>query len=360
MLIGVFPKNFSNEDILSELEELDALVKTYGGQVFALSVQKAYSPSSATYLRSGKLQDTTDLIEKEKIDIVVVKDPLRSGQMYTLEKIFQQANPQIQVWDKIFLILRIFDLHAQTADAKLQIKIASLRHLGPRLFGMGYVLSRQTGGIGTRGIGETNTEIMKRHWRNEIYTMKMKIKNLETDRMQQIDRRRKIGLRTLSIVGYTNSGKTTLFNLLTKKNKQADNKLFVTLDSTSGKLFLPKLNETVLLTDTIGFIRNLPPVLIDSFKSTLMESINADLILHVIDISDKEMHYKIEVVEKILNEINVKNAAKILVFNKTDVDNSYDRKELINRYPDYPLIFISALKNEGISDLYKEIEKKVN
>ena len=360
MLMGFFPKFFTNDDILLELEELDSLVKTYGGQTKALIVQKGIHPSFTSYLGSGKVQQASDQISKEKIDIVVANDALRSGQLYTLEKIFQRANSNIQVWDKIYLILNIFDLHAQTADAKLQIKIASLKHMGPRIFGMGHILSRQAGGIGTRGIGETNTEIMKRHWRQEIYAIKKKINELEQNRFQQIEKRKKQGLITVSLVGYTNCGKTTLFNLLTKKNKYADDKLFATLDSTSGKLYLSDLNKTVLLTDTIGFIRNLPLILINSFKSTLMESVNADLILHLIDVSDKEMFTKIKVVEEILNELDLSQTKKIYVFNKIDTDKKFDKIYIVNNFQKYYPQFISARNTKGIDQLLKTIEDNLN
>ena len=283
MLLGVFPRSFNQEEILMELEEINSLVKTYGGQVHAISVQKGERSSASTYLRSGKVQETTKIIEKEEIDIAVCRDNLKPGQLFTLETILSQVNPNIKVWDKAFLILQIFDLHASSSEAKLQIKIATLKHLGPRVYGMGYILSDQGGGIGTKGIGETNTEIMKRHWKNEIFTLKKKIKDFETKRQIQIDNRRNAGVKTVSIIGYTNSGKSTLFNKLTGKEKLVDDKLFATLDSNTGKLYFQKLKKEVIVTDTIGFIRNLPPFLIDTFKSTLMESISADIIIHLID-----------------------------------------------------------------------------
>jgi len=359
LLMGVFPKFFSQEEILVELEEMESLVNTYGGQVFALAVQKGERPSQATYLRSGKIQQANDSILKERIDIVVCKDYLKPGQMFTLEKIFNISNPDIQVWDKAFLILHIFDLHATSAAAKLQIKIASLKHMGPRLYGMGYILSDQGGGIGIKGIGETNTEIMRRHWRNEIYSLKNKIKDLEKKRQIMIDRRQKLGLKTVSIIGYTNSGKSTLFNQLSGKKNTVDDKLFVTLDSTSAKLFFTNSRENAILTDTIGFIRNLPPFLIDTFKSTLMESVHSDIILLLIDAADPDIYNKIQTVEKVAYELNLARDKMIYVFNKTDKSDNSKKDELCEKYKFYTPVFISALTGKGISELKRIIEEKL-
>ena len=357
LLAGVFSKFKSYEEILSEFEELDLLVKTYGGITCALISQKAFKPSFTGYLGRGKTDQTIEKIAEEKIDVVIINDTLRQNQIYFLEKIFRKSYPHIVVWDKNDLILHIFDLHAQTSEANLQIKIAALKHMGPRIFGMGYELSRQVGGIGTRGIGETNTEIMKRHWRQEIFSLKKKINELEKTRLQQIDRRKKLGVMTVSIIGYTNSGKTSLFNVLTKKNKFSADKLFATLDSASGKIYFPDLKKEVLLTDTIGFIRNLPPNLIDSFKSTLLESVNADLILQVIDVSDKEMFLKIKVVEQILENLKLNLIPQIYVFNKTDAAPEADKAKLKKQFINYNPQFISALNSTGIHILKEEIGK---
>lgn len=359
LLMGVFPKFFNQEEILLEMEEMNSLVKTYGGQVFALAVQKGDHPSQATYLRSGKVEETADLILKEKIDIVICKDNLKPGTMFTLEKIFQRSNPDIQVWDKAFLILHIFDLHATSGEAKLQIKVAGLKHMGPRLYGMGYILSDQGGGIGIKGIGETNTEIMRRHWKNEIFSLRKKIKEQEKKRQLQINRRQRLGLKTVSIVGYTNSGKSTLFNLLTGKNMLVDDKLFVTLDSNTAKLFFQDSRQNVILTDTIGFIRNLPPFLIDTFKSTLMESIYSDVVIHLIDASDPDFSSKIHTVEKIAYELNLARDKMIYVFNKMDKADAAKKEEFAEKYENYTPIFISALTGKGVFELKKSIEEKL-
>jgi len=359
MIIGVFPKYADNDSMLSELEEIESLIKTYGSRVYALSVQKANFPSLFGYLRKGKAQEVSEIINKEKIDIVVAKDILKHKQLNTLENQFKQINPDIQVWDKVYLILHIFDQFAQTHEANLQIKIAGLKHLGHKLMGMGSILSRQGGGIGTRGIGETNTEIMKRHWRDEIRQTSHKIKELEKNRHIQIARRKKTGALTVSLVGYTNAGKTTLFNKLTGKSGKVENKLFTTLDSEFGRLYLPEIKADILISDTIGFIKNLPPSLISAFKSTLLQTNYSDLILHLIDISDRTMENKIEAVNVVLRDIKADKINRLYVFNKIDQAHNNDRQSLKLKYSNYSPVFISSLTGEGIKNLLNMISVKI-
>jgi len=360
LLVGFFPKGFSDDRIMPHLEELDSLVKTYGGETVAVSIQRGFQPSRVTYVGSGKAQEIAEKVAAEKIEVVVLNDILKSGQLYTLEKIWQRGNLQIKVWDKVGLILHIFDLHADTAESKLQIKLASFRHMGPRIYGMGYVLSRQGGGIGTRGIGETNTEIMKRHWRNEIRMIKGKLAKIVKDHETHIGKRKKSGTLSVSLVGYTNSGKTSLYNALTGKNKLVEDKLFATLDSSLGRLYLPEINHPVLLSDTIGFISQLPPLLFDSFKSTLMESLNSDLILHVIDISDQYIDSKIKVVEDILRQdLKLENRRQINVFNKTDKVSLEIIKIFKNKYPEEKTCFVSSVKGQGLDILKQRITQEL-
>ena len=217
MLVGLVPMGTNNETILLDLEEIESLVKTYGGKVFAAVVQKSHYPDKSKFVGSGKAEEIADTIAKEKIDIVVINDLASPGQLYNLEKIFYRSNQKIKVWDRMDLILHIFALHAHTREAKLQIDLATLRHMGPRTYGMGYILSRQGGGIGTVGVGETNTELMKRHWRDEVRRISSELTRLSGERMKQIEKRKSIGFLTASLVGYTNAGKTMLFNRLTKK-----------------------------------------------------------------------------------------------------------------------------------------------
>lgn len=355
MLVGLVPKSQNDEVILNDMEELESLVKTFQGKVFAATVQKADYPHKATFIGSGKALEVAERIAQEKIDIIVINDIVKPGQLYTLEKIFYRSNPKIKVWDRIDLILNIFSLHANTKEAKIQIELAHLRHMGPRAFGMGYILSRQGGGIGTVGIGETNTELMKRHWRNEIRQKQTQLEKLSREKFRQIENRKSIGYLSAAIVGYTNAGKTMLFNRLTNKTNFVTDALFATLDSSVGKLYIPKIQKEIIISDTIGFIKNLPPALINSFKSTLLESVNADLLLLVVDLSDHDFADKIRVVEESLFELGQEKKKRLYVFNKIDKAKSRNRLELTKRYINFNPLFISAKGGVGIDMLLDSI-----
>ena len=357
MLAGLVTHYEDKEKTLSDFEELELLVHTFGGKVYAATTQNAVRRDQSTYIGSGKAQEIADTIIKDKIDIVVINDNLKPGILYTLKKIFERGNPNILVWDRVDLILQIFSKHASTSEAKLQIRMAKMRHMGPRIYGMGLELSQQGGGIGTRGLGETNTERMLRHFRDELGNIYKQLKKITQTRYQQMERRKRNGLLTISIVGYTNSGKTTLFNLLGKKNNSVEDVLFATLDSSVCKFFLPPIKQEVYLSDTIGFIQNLPPQLIEAFKSTLMETINADQILHVIDVSDSWMHDKIEVVGKILHELEIDLKNQIYVFNKMDIAKAVNQEVLLKRYHQFHPQFISAKENYRIDQLIETISK---
>lgn len=357
LLVGLASSYGDKEKMLADYEELESLVHTYGGRVFAAIVQNATRADNATYIGTGKAQEVADKIAEEKIDVVVVNDNVKSGQLYTLKKIFERSNSKIIVWDRVDLILQIFSKHASTAEAKLQIRLASIRHMGPRIFGMGMELSQQAGGIGTRGIGETNTELMRRHWKEEIRQVNKQLQKIFQNKYQQMGRRKREGLSTVSIVGYTNSGKTTLFNALGRKNNFVENTLFATLDSSVCKFYLPSISREVYLSDTIGFIQNLPPQLIDSFKSTLMETVHADLLLHVVDISDPRMSDKITAVEWILGELDVSTKNTIYVFNKIDLSKVDKTNELTDKYSRFNPQFISAKSQKGCDKLIETIAK---
>ncbi len=351
MLIGLARKGIDYESVLLDMEELQSLVTTYGGEVYAAIVQKADYPHKATFIGSGKAEEAADTIAREKIDVVVINDLLKPGQLFTLEKIFFRGNSKIKVWDRLDLILQIFSLHAHTKEAKLQIELAGLRHMGPRTYGMGYILSRQGGGIGTVGVGETNTELMKRHWRQEMRQISSQLNKLSDDKIKQIDKRKRIGFLSAAIVGYTNAGKTMLFNRLTNKTNLVADALFATLDSSVGNLYIPKLKKDIIISDTIGFIKNLPATLIDAFKSTLLESINADLLLIVIDVSDPEFIEKTRVVEDILHDMCPEKKNQIYIFNKIDKVKGLNRVNLRKRYAEYNPFFISAKSGEGVMEL---------
>ena len=359
MLIGLVPRYENKEKTLVDFEEVQSLVHAFGGSVYAAIAQNSIRADSSTYIGTGKARETADVIIKEKIDIVVINESIKPNQLYNLKKIFEENKPGILVWDRVDLILQIFSKHASTFEAKLQIKLASLQHMGPQLQGMGLSLSRQGGGIGTRGIGETNTEIMQQHWKTEIKNIQKQLKKLTLVRHQQMKRRKRTGLLTISIIGYTNAGKTTLFNRLSKKSNLVKDAPFATLDSSIGKFFLPAINREVFVSDTIGFIQKLPPQLINAFKSTLMETVNADLLLHIIDVSDLYMQDKIAVVEEILHDLKINTKNQIYVFNKIDMATKINKEDLVKQYRLFHPQFISAKSGAGCAQLIDVIQKEL-
>ncbi len=302
------------EDRMTELEEL---VKTYGGAVVVKSIQRKAKPDNETFIGKGKVEELIGDAKVLGADLLVVNHPLKPGQMYKLEEILRPA--KVKVWDRIDLILNIFDKHASTAEAKLEIELARLRHMGPRIYNMGEQLGRQRGGTGTRGgSGEGNTEAMKRHLREQERAILKKLEKYQGVRNLQRERRTKMRERTVALVGYTNAGKTSLLNALTKRKEYAANALFATLDTRVGSLFLPELEGTALLSDTIGFIQGLPPSLIAAFHSTLSEAVSADVLLHVIDASDDKRDEKIAVVDDILTSLGVPQDRRLRIYNKVD------------------------------------------
>jgi len=348
--VHVIPPQGDKEDNIKRGEELELLIATFGGVVVDRIIQKLDRPNHRTYVGRGKVEEVALKIKENNIDIVVLNAVAKPGQVFNLKTELQKENPDIQVWDRVDLILHIFEKHANTSEAKLQIQLARMRYMGPRIYGMGMVMSRQGGGIGSVGVGETNTELMKRHWRDEMKSINDQLKKLTLERERQLERRREQGFKTVSIVGYTNAGKTSLFNTLTGKNKKAENALFATLNSAVGKIYLPEINQEVLISDTIGFIRNLPPRLIDAFKSTLLESIHADVILHVIDVSDPEMEVKINIVNQILSDIGKTTDRIIYVFNKIDQAQNLNTKSISVKYSNHYPLFISVKDGIGIEE----------
>ncbi len=359
ILIDVVPPTTSKEEAQDNLQEILSLIDTFGGGEVVEIIQRRAHPHPGTYIGSGKAEEVALMVKDLKIDVVILNAIAKTTQLYKLEKMFWKYNPNIQVWDRIDLILNIFAKHAKTAESKLQIELATMRHMGPRMYGLSGELGRQGGGIGGRGAGETNVELMKRHWRDSIKKTADKLKALEKNREKQLNRRREVGLKTVSIVGYTNAGKTTLFNKLTKKEKLAKNVLFATLDSNVGKIYFHETQREILVSDTIGFIQNLPAELVEAFKSTLMESINADLLLHVIDVTDPKMYQKITIVEEILNDLGLQDKRKMYVFNKAEnlIENvqTYLEENFKDKHPQ----FISARDGNNIDLLKKAMHEIV-
>lgn len=381
LVVQVLPKNLQANDAQKELEETEQLIKTFGGQVVKRMIQRLYHPNPNFYIGVGKVEELKNWCEAEEIDVVVINGLAKSGQLFRIEKELWKVSPSIMVWDRIDLILNIFDQHASTAEAKLQIKLARATHMGPRIYGLGITeLSRQGGGVGTRGKGETNIEFERRKIKIDQQKIRKELKKLTEQKQHRLQKRKELGIGPVALVGYTSAGKTTLFNTLTGKEKEMNKGLFTTLDTVVGKMKTPNFDQPILLSDTIGFINNLPPVLIDSFKSTLLESLEAKLLLHVVDISDPNVLEKIEVVEKILDDLGA-SQPRMLVLNKIDKISELELKklenEIINKFSETvstsetenidesknnktpkrkSTIKISAENGEGIKTLNNEIE----
>src|SRR3989338_4953189 len=226
ILVDVIPPNLSKEEGLQRLDELESLVKTFGGIAVVKVIQKKSVPDYKTYIGSGKLKEILDENKTNKASLLIVNNLLKPMQNYNLNEICKKSG--VEVWDRVDLILKIFDKHAKSVEAKLQIELAAIRHMGPRIYGMGLELGRQGGGIGTSGIGETNTEIMKRHLRERAREILDDIKQYSQVRKGHREARRRVGLKTVSIIGYTNAGKTSLLNALTKRKEYAADELFAT------------------------------------------------------------------------------------------------------------------------------------
>jgi|WetSurMetagenome_2_1015567.scaffolds.fasta_scaffold69920_1 GTPase len=385
ILIDCVPPSMPKEECDHRLTEAESLIKTYGGVVLVKIVQKKLIPAYKTFIGSGKIEELIAEGKALGANILIVNNELKPHQTYNLGEIFRKEN--MEVWDRIDLILKIFQKHAETREARLEIELAAIKHMGPRIFGMGMQLSRQGGGIGTRGKGETNLEFMRRHLGRMEHKIKDELEACKKVRKIHRDSRKRKNLKTVGIIGYTNAGKTSLLNALTRKGAYAADKLFATLDTRVGKMYVPSpatateilpsavthlpseatphlLPEgttqpqphEILISDTIGFIQDLPPALIKSFSSTLEETIDADLLLHVIDVNDPKMEQKIKVVNEILAQIDSLQKPKIYVFCKTDLLPPKSKiKELDRKYKQYHPVFVSALTKKGLDALTETI-----
>lgn len=355
ILIDVIPPSMDEKTAKRRIEELELLTKTYGGMIIIKLMQKKGTPDYRTYLGGGKMEEIIELANKEKAEVLIINNLLKPGQMFNVNEALRKAKLNMQAWDRVDLILKIFDRHAKTAEAKLQIKLAAIHHMGPRIYGMGMELMQQKGGTSTRGgQGETNTELMKRHLFEQEQKIKRDLERVNVARKGHRARRDRVGLKTVSVVGYTNAGKSSLLNALTKKGAYVANALFATLDTHVGKIWIPTKDgrgKEILISDTIGFIQDLPPQLIDAFRSTLDETIDADLLLHVIDVSDKHVHDKIKEVEQVLKQIGADAIPKIYVFNKMDLVKRKPAKIVKDEYKAFQPAFVSAHNGEGLAEL---------
>ncbi|MGM9763253.1 MAG: GTPase HflX [Candidatus Cryptobacteroides sp.] len=368
VFVGVIKQNDDERQVYEYLDELEFLAETAGATGVTRFVQKVDKPDTKTYIRSGKLAEIKAFIEENEIDVVIFDDELSPTQLRNIER---ELN--IRILDRTNLILDIFAQRAKTAYAKMQVELAQYQYLLPRLTRMWTHLERQKGGIGMRGPGETQIETDRRIIQDKIARLKEQLKKV--DKQMASQRGNRGSLVRISLVGYTNVGKSTLMNLLAKSDVFAENKLFATLDTTVRKVVIE--NVPFLLSDTVGFIRKLPTQLVEAFKSTLDEVREADILMHVVDISHPNFEEHIKVVEQTLKDINAINKPIFVVFNKIDAYSyeEYDEFSLEPKKPsnytleefknswiakeNTPCIFISAKQKTGIdklrSDLYKMV-----
>ena len=345
LLVSVDTGDFDAESSLSELFEL---VESAGAEPVASISQKLERPDTATCVGSGKLIEIKEYCEAEEIDLIIFDCELTPTQIRNIEH-----ETDVRVVDRTTLILDIFSQRARSKEGKLQVELAQLKYSMPRLTGKGLALSRLGGGIGTRGPGETKLETDKRHIRRRMETVKAQLKDVENHRAELRRRREKNSVITVAIVGYTNAGKSTLMNYLTEAGVLAEDKLFATLDPTSRSLKLPD-GVTVMLIDTVGFVRRLPHHLVEAFKSTLEEAAQADIILNVCDISSEEAQLHLSVTRDLLKELGCGDTPIINVLNKCDL--------LTTPLEEIDLgtsVRISAVTGEGIEKLLKAIEENL-
>lgn len=367
VLVGLVTRTQTEEQTLEYLEELEFLATTAGIVTAKKYYQKMPLPDNKTYLGKGKLEEIASYAEEKNIDLVIVDDEISPSQQRNMEEALKR-----RVMDRSMLILDIFDQRAKTVQARTQVELAQLQYMLPRLKGMWTHLERQRGGTGTRGgSGEKEIETDRRMAEKKIAQLKSKLK--EIDKQNETRRKHRSEMIRLALVGYTNVGKSTLMNLLAKDNVFAENKLFATVDTTIRKVVFNGV--PFLLSDTVGFIRKLPHHLIESFKSTLDETLEADILLHVVDISHPAFEDQMKVVTQILEELGSKEKPVIVVFNKMDL---YEEKNLDEFLPapirrsmlqemkdswmqktNHNAIFISATQNRNTGELREKIFDKV-
>lgn len=340
LLVSLDTGDFDAEVSLEELKELTA---TAGAQVVGTISQKRPAPDSATCIGSGRLEEAALFVKNEGVELVIFDVELSGSQIKNIEEVLD-----VRTIDRTMLILDIFAQRARSAEGRLQVDLAQQRYLLPRLIGMGKSLSRLGGGIGTRGPGESKLESDRRHIRRRITALEEQLEEVSARRKLIRDRRQKDGIITASIVGYTNVGKTTLLSYLTNAGILGENKLFATLDPTARGLTLPD-GRNIMLVDTVGLIRRLPHHLVEAFRSTLEEAVNADIILNVCDATSGEMQAQREVTTTLLGELGASEVPVITVINKCD------RIELLPEMLAEDVVLISAKTGYGIDKLLQKI-----
>jgi GTP-binding protein HflX len=350
LLVGTGIGTRDAEAAQASLDELALLVDTAGADPVELVLQRRDTPDPATYIGSGKAKELQELATELDVDLVVFDDELTPAQQRNLEKLFS-----VDVVDRVALILDIFAQHARSQEGMVQVELAQLRYRLPRLRGRGLQLSQQGAGggargglVGNRGPGETQLEVDRRRIQTRISRLERELKTLAKNRDTQRKSRRRSARSTVALVGYTNAGKSTLLNRLTDADVLVEDRLFSTLDPTTRQLPLPG-GETVLASDTVGFVQRLPHQLVESFQSTLEEVVDADLLLHVVDASSPEAEQQIDAVHKVLRDIGADHVPELLVLNKADVATPGDVKLLQTAHP--RAVVVSAVTGEGTSVL---------
>ena len=364
VLVGIIRTGETEEQTREYLEELKFLVDTAGGETVYSFTQRMQKPDRATFVGTGKLEEIRDYVKSEEIDIVVFDDELSPSQLRNIER-----ELQVKILDRSNLILDIFAGRAQTSQAKTQVELAQLQYLLPRLTRLWTHLERQKGGIGMRGPGESQIETDRRLILNKISLLKERLRDI--DKQNETQRKNRTQLIRVALVGYTNVGKSTIMNMIAKSDIFAENKLFATLDTTVRKVVIENL--PFLLSDTVGFIRKLPHHLVECFKSTLDEVREADILIHVVDISHKSFEDQIYTVNETLKELGAIDKEIITVFNKIDAYTGEDpdpqEEQQILTLDDFkrswmgtfnkPAIFISALNRENIDEFRALLYEKV-
>lgn len=344
LLVGVDLQDSPHFDM--SMAELESLARTAGAEVKGSLVQKRDRYDSKTFVGSGKLDEIADWVEAEEIDTVIVNNRLTPRQNSNLETILG-----VKVIDRMQLILDIFALRARSHEGKLQVHLAQLKYLLPRLIGQGIMLSRQAGGIGSRGPGESQLELNRRSIRNQIHDIERQLKVVEKTRSTVREKRLASGVFKLGLIGYTNAGKSTIMNVLSQKSQYEADQLFATLDATTKQIQLGDQFQ-MTLTDTVGFIQDLPTELVSSFKSTLEESRHVDLLLHVIDASDPDHARQEEVVLSILKDLEMDDIPHLTLYNKADLAEDFTPTLT-------PYALVSAKSPKAKEDLQELIREKI-
>ncbi len=351
IIVGIAERGSDVPECERSLDELERLLDTAGGEAFARVIQVKESFDPRTCIGSGKVAEISELCRDNEIELVIFDFELTPAQIRNLEG---DIGGDVHVIDRSMLILDIFALHATSGEGKLQVELAQLRYSAPRLMGRGTELSRLGGGIGTRGPGETKLESDRRHMKEKVITLERRLAEMEHNRAVMRAQRDRSGLPKIALVGYTNAGKSTLLNALTGAGVLSEDKLFATLDPTTRKLLLP-CGESVLLTDTVGFIRKLPHHLVKAFKSTLDEVAYADILLIVSDINDPEVKEHIDVTKGVIDELGASDKPVIYVYNKCDM-----LSEPLSADDSEDSVIVSGITGHGIDVLLGKIEETIH